>query len=96
MSTYIEQVYEFLVIGDGVSTTFSYDCAKPPFTSPHFSLLAVKIEFIVGLPSSVFLYYPTDGTTVSISGSVISMTFPTAPAVGFGVDTLIGFRYNSL
>jgi hypothetical protein len=96
MSTYIEQVYEFLVIGDGVSTTFSYDCAKPPFTSPHFSLLASKIQFIVGLPDSVFLYYPTDGTTLSITGTVISMTFPTAPVAGFGVDTLIGFRYNSL
>lgn len=59
-------------IGDGITTILIVDLAKTP----------VNLEFDSNMPTSIFGFTCTPAATAALSGTVLTVTFSTAPIAG--------------
>lgn len=96
------------VIGDGTSTTFSFDLLKHPYsvtgagaTDIAFALQNwfeedQKNQQPVALSSYVLLNGIASGLTASLSGTVITLTFATAPANGAGQNVQLQLLFDGV
>jgi hypothetical protein len=77
--------FQVLVYGDGVSTTQVIDLLNDPVTSEAGSIFINKFSLNHLVPTSVVML---GGVTASLSGTSLTITFPTAPT---GATTATGY-----
>jgi hypothetical protein len=95
MAIYITHGFSFDLAGDGVSTTIDVDLKKQldrfqdsiPFSNPNGGFPADKVPLAV----ISFSGGPLTPTSVTLNGTVVTVTFPSAPA---SFNTSLGNSYS--
>jgi hypothetical protein len=87
---------QFVIRGDGVSTTLRVSLSKPPFNIAYGGVLPVSFEAVVGTDPGIVKINSTQIANDPLNGDVLTVVFSAAPPAGVTFGLNLSAAFNAL